>query len=132
MRGALPTRTALPRQQARCGHTPPHLNPPPHPLPPSAAQLFEAAQRLARQPDAALVALLEFHTQIGEYNMFCRAAGLRGSSSSLFFWWEYGACLQDWAASPAVRGGCLSAARGLLPLRSGLGHDRQTPVSCRF
>lgn len=29
-------------------------------------QLFEAAQRLARQPDAALVALLEFHTAAGE------------------------------------------------------------------
>ncbi|KAI7836429.1 hypothetical protein COHA_009698 [Chlorella ohadii] len=28
-------------------------------------QLFEAAQRLARQPDAALVALLEFHTATG-------------------------------------------------------------------
>jgi hypothetical protein len=33
--------------------------------PQSPPQLFEAAQRLARQPDAALVALLEFHTATG-------------------------------------------------------------------
>ncbi len=33
---------------------------------PNPKQLFEAAQRLARQPDAALVALLEFHTATGE------------------------------------------------------------------
>lgn len=99
---------------------PPHTTPSPH----FCLQLFDAAQRLAQQPDAALVALLEFHTAAGE------AAAL---------WFRPCAGWAGWAGEPCWLPPCqcadslrpLVAGGSLAPL-CGRSRKRRLPTPCRL